>query len=496
MKVLFLYPNKYLSPGINTGISILSAVLKQENIEVSLFDYTFVKTKESHKNISTRLAVYLPTEISLESLVKDDPVESLEESFERRLEQFPPDLIALSAMTGTFDMGINLLKKFKSKLKCKVIVGGVHATIAPEDALTPDIVDFICVGEGEGLMVELCDCLGRGKDYRQISNLAFKKKSGIQVNKLHSFVNLDELPTPDWSIFDSRHLFRPFMGNVYQGSFYIMSRGCPYNCSYCVSKLMRQTLKESGSHYRFQHPTTTIRHLSDFKKRYNATWFKFADDSIMSMSEKFLEELAEGLAPLKINFGCSVRPETTTDRKVALLKQMGCVAMSFGIESGNEELRRKVLNRTALNKQIEQAIMIINNYGIRISTFNMIGLPEETRDNVFETIRFNKKLNIEAANIYCIYPYPGTEVSKKYNTKLRDGKGEIILLENASVFALSKMPPLEVEGLLKTFNLYMLLPEELWPVIRYAEKNTEVGMDIFAALVKCSRELLKKKHSN
>jgi len=175
---------------------------------------------------------------------------------------------------------------------------------------------------------------------------------------------------------------------------------------------------------------------------------------------------------------------------------MGCVAMSFGIESGNEELRRKVLNRTMLNKQIEQAIKIINNYGIRISTFNMIGLPEETRDNVFETIRFNKKLNIEAANIYCIYPYPGTEVSKKNKTKLRDNKGNIILIDNASVFDLSKMSPLEVEGLRKTFNLYMILPEELWSVIRYAEKNTEVGIDIFAALVKYSRELLKKKHSN
>lgn len=448
MKILFVHPNDYLANGIPTGIATLSAVLKEAGFQVDLFDFTFVKTTQDYER--KEINNFFPTAHSLENLVANDSIQSLPEAFEDKLLKFKPDLIAVSVMTGYFDEILELLKQIK--LPCKVVVGGVHATLCPEDALSFDVIDFVCVGEGEKMLFELCNCLKQDKDYSNIQNLGFKKNGKIYLNPSRSFINLDELPAPDWLLFDERHLFRPFMGKIYRGSFYVMSRGCPQKCTYCVNPAIKQALENCGKYFRFQSPDTTIKQLSFLKKKYNATWFRFADDSIMLLSKGCLEELANGLKTLNIQLGCSIRPETTTAQKVELLKSMGCVAASVGIESGNEELRRKVLNRQLTNEQIKKSISLLKEAEIRVTTFNMIGLPGETRENVFETINLNKSLNVDAVNVYIIYPYPSTNISKKYGIKLRDNNGKIRPVSQASSFGLSKMAPAEVEELFTIFK--------------------------------------------
>ncbi len=502
MKILFIHPNDYLNIGIPNGMTSLSAILKNEGHKTDVFDFTFIKTKEyvqlaeeENKGVGTaNKGIFLPTEYTLQDLVKGDPVRTVKEAFEMKLKEFQPDLIAVSVMTGYFDKAMELLQSVR--LPCKVVVGGVHATINPEDALSFDVVDFICVGEGEGLLLELCDCLEQGKDYSKLKNLGYKKNGQININELRPFKNLDELPVPDWSLFDERHLFRPFMGKIYKGSFYVMSRGCPQLCTYCVNGSLREKYKGCGQYFRYQSPATTIKHLSSLKEKFGATWFKFADDSIMLLSEEYLEELAAGLKPLNIQFGCSVRPETTTERKVEILKSMGCVAASVGVESGNEAIRKTVLNRHMSNETIKRSVSILKNAGIRVSTFNMIGLPEETRENVFETISLNKELNVDSVNVYIVYPYPGTGISKKFNIELRGKDGKMVPVNKSSSFAFSKMPPEEVEGLLQTFDLYLKLPKEIWPVVKIAEGRDKASEELRKALADCAINFVKNKNAN
>jgi len=480
MKILFFHHNDYLSNGIPGGIAALSAVLKQAGHEVDIFDTTFIKTEEQPESSAGKQGIYLPTEYTLEDLVKDDPVQNIEEAFLKKINSFSPELIAVSVMTGYYDEVIKILENVKPK--AKILVGGVHSTISPEDALRPEVVDFICIGEGEALLTELCDHLERGKDYTKLLNLGYKKDGKMFLNEPRPFINLDELPVPDWSIFDKRHLFRPFMGRVYKGSFYVMSRGCPMSCSYCVNISLSDKLKNCGKYFRFQSAATTVFQLRSLKETYGATWFKFADDSLTYMSEAYLEELAEGLKPLNIQFGCSIRPESVNARKIELLKSMGCVAASVGVESGSMELRKKVLNRHMTDQQIENAVRTLREAGIRVSTFNMIGLPGETREDVFKTINFNRKLNADAANVYIIYPYPGTPISERYKVNFRDKEGNLIPVSEASSFHLSMMPPEEVEGLLKTFNLYLKLPEDMWMNIKKAEGSDESANSMFKKL--------------
>lgn len=491
MRILFVYPNSFLNVGVPPGVALLSAVLKREGHEVDIFDFTFVKRRPlPEREDSAETGIFLPTATTVEDLVREDPVRSLEEAFRDKLAAFDPELICLSSMTGLFDRAVELLRSCRDAYDCHVTAGGVHATIASEDALDPDVIDTICVGEGELFLPELARLLEEGRDYRGLSNLGWKENGEKRFNGYLPFADLDALPDPDWDLFDDRHLFRPYMGQVYKGGFVLMSRGCPYRCTYCVNSPLRRRLKGCGRYFRVQSPARTVAQIANFKERYGATWFKFGDDTIMTLKEEQLEELADGLEPLNIMFGCSVRPETTTARKAELLKRMGCVATSIGLESGDEELRRNALNRTMSNDDIRNAVRVLKDNGIRVSTFNMIGLPGETREQVFKTIALNRELDSDSANVFILYPYPGTQIAIDHEIPLRDDRGHIVPVTEASGFALSRMDPEEVEGLHRAFNLYMSLPESLWPVVRIAEGDDEQGHVVHEALTRYVRERL------
>jgi radical SAM superfamily enzyme YgiQ (UPF0313 family) len=480
MRILFFHYADYLETGIPGGVAILSALLKENGHEIRLFDTTFLKPAHYRRSLKAAPAIFKKTEYTLEDLVENDPVIDLKEELSRVLQEFQPDLLAVSAMTTNIDQTLDILRLVSPP--CLVVVGGVHATLNPEEILREKAVDMVCVGEGEGALVDLCDALEQNKDTRGIANLWLKENGRIIGNPLRQFEDLDRLPVPDWSIFDERHLFRPFEGKIYRGSFMISSRGCPGGCTYCVNKALQKICRGCGRYFRCQAPQKTIHDIQTLKEKYGATWFKFADDTFLLRSVDELNDFREGLKELSIGFGCSVQPLTISEEKVALAKEMGCVAMTVGIESGNEEIRRKILNRKITNQKLERGIRIIIDAGIRVSTFNMIGLPGETRENVFETVRFNKELGIKAANVYIVYPFPGTEMASTCGTNYRDGQGKMIPMSDAARFSLSKMSREELEGLRKTFNLYLLLPETYWERIREAEGRGDRSQQMFREL--------------
>ncbi len=95
---------------------------------------------------------------------------------------------------------------------------GVHPTICPEEVLAKEFVDIVCAGEGDIALPKLCDAIERKEDYFQIPNLWIKRKIDGNItiirNPQGKFVDLNTLPVPDWSLFDQRHLFRPYDGEI------------------------------------------------------------------------------------------------------------------------------------------------------------------------------------------------------------------------------------------------------------------------------------------
>ncbi len=483
MKIAFLHAVDYLDIGIPQGISLLAALVKEHGHDVKVIDTTFMKTND-YKRPKAGPSIYKKTVYDIHDLVKNDSKVDVVQEIQRQIDEYAPDLFAVAVMTTNYQYSVDLMEKLN--VNCTVIYGGVHPTLCPEEVIAKEFVDIVCVGEGDVALPKLCDAIERKENYSNISNLWIKKKNGRNItiirNPQGKFVDLNTLPVPDWSLFDKRHLFRPYEGEVYTGGFFVSSRGCPGKCTYCVNEVLQGICKDCGTYFRRMSPSKIANQIKFLKETYGATWFKFGDDTFLLHTVAEFEELRDLIKPLGIMFGCSVRPDTVTEKKVKLLREMGCVAMSLGIESGNEKLRRDILNRQISNKQIENALRWIGEAGIRISTFNLLGIPGEKREDVYETIKLNKKLNVKAANVYILYPFPGTVIYEMYKPNIIDDEGKIIPMEKAELFNFSTMSHDDLIGLQKTFNLYLNLPESLWPIIRLAEKNDDQGKIIYNSL--------------
>ena len=488
MKIAFLNPVNFLDTGIPQGIALLSAIVKERGHEVKVIDTAFMKTGE-YVRPNAGITIYKPTAYDLHDLVENDPVVDVINEVQKQVDDFKPDLLGVSVMTTNYQYSVDLMNQLK--IPCPVLYGGVHPTLCPEEVLRNGFVDMVCIGEGDEALPELCEAIEKGESYSHIKNLWVKESGSIIKNPQRPFVDLDTLPVPDWTLFDKRHLFRPFDGEIYTGGFFVTSRGCPGKCTYCVNESLQKICKDCGNYFRRMSPKIIAGQVGELKKRYGATWFKFGDDTFLLHTVSEFEELRDLIRPLNIQFGCSVRPDTVTQKKVELLKDMGCVAMSVGIETGNEDLRRNQLNRQISNEQIENALNWISEADIRISTFNLLGIPGETRENVYETIRLNKRLNVRAANVYIVYPFPKSILAEKYKTDILDEQGKIIPMNKAEVFNFSNMSQDELLGLQKTFNLYLSLPEELWPIIRLAEGDNPQADIIFEALKAYSVSVLQ-----
>jgi anaerobic magnesium-protoporphyrin IX monomethyl ester cyclase len=473
---------------------------KQHGHEVEIFDTTLLKPKSyaaSHaisgkdveRNVSAgdetasivkgHIGLFKQTEITLEDLVADDKPVDYSEELQRTIDRFSPDLIAVSAMTTTFQFACDLLKTVRHS--AKVIVGGVHPTIAPEDCIAQPEVDIACIGEADVTFVDLINRMEAGQDYTTVKSMWVKLPNGeVRKNALDPrYFDLDDLPTPDWSIFDERHLFRPYDGKIYKGSLYSQSRGCPMQCAYCVDPTIAEITGGRAGYFRVQSPRTTYKQLKELGDLYGATWFKFVDDTFLLPKMEHLEELRDLIKPLNIQFGCSVMPNTIRPEKVAIAREMGCVAMSIGVESGDPEIRKSVM-RHYKNEQLIERLQVVKDHGIRISTFNMIGFPGETREQAFRTIELNRNLGADACNVYILYPYPGSPIALKHKIPLRDEENCIPDATDGGKLGLSKMSEEELEGIRQTFNAYLHAPKTIWPIVRLAEKNTDAGQTTLA----------------
>lgn len=479
MRILFVNCVNYLDASLPEGIALLITILKKKGHEVRLFDTAFLKPKSytarSYENAKRNL--YKTTAYNLHDLVQKDPELDIAQEFSKTINEFEPSLIAVSCMTTNYERALDLIRKVKPN--CKVVFGGVHPTLMPEDVIGQPEIDLVCVGEGDDALVELCDLMEKGIDYRTIRNFYIRGNQGeIVRNELRPFVDLDTLPPLDLGLFDERYFFRPFSGNIYKGIFMSTSRGCPRGCHYCVNNRLKDIFRECGKKYtRFQSPDIAVRNIKHLKDTYGINWFRFSDDTFLLRPLKDIEKMADLLAPLGIQIGCSVDPATATKEKILAAKKMGCVSMSMGIETGNEQIRKKILGRFISDNQIKKAASIVRDCGIKVSTFNIIGLPGETRENVFETIRLNREIGVPDATVYILYPFPGTKIYNDSGISFFGSK-TIPEMSEAHVFNLSKILTDDLLFLFKAFKLYLVLPESRWAAIGRAQNDKELWSEL------------------
>lgn len=488
LKVLLVYPNLRGMNMLPPAIGLLSAVLKRSGFHVELFDTTYYeKLDNDHSNTDSDQTKVnklmarpfkMPQEITLKTTdVFDD--------FKKKVQSMGPDLIAMSATEDMFLLGIKLLRALGPK-RPLTILGGVFATFAPNLALSYPEIDIVCKGEGEDALRILCERLEKGEGYEDVGNLWVKRKNGtIKINPT-KMIDMDANPLIDMSIFEEARFYRPMGGRVWRMFPVETHRGCPYQCAFCNSpSQMKLYQEEEGKSYlRRKSFENMKKELLFYKNEMKAEYLYFWADTFFSWKKDEFEEFADMYEDIGLPFWCQTRVETVTYERFKRLKGIGCARISFGLEHGNEDFRKRVIGRQYSNDMLIRNLEIVNKIGIPFSVNNIIGFPYETYELAFDTIEINRRTEASDRNAYAYTPFSGTPLREMCN-KLGLLKGTDIvncIFVNGSLLDMPQFPKEKINGIIKTFNLYVNFPKSRWSEIKRAEEDTLEGNRIFNKL--------------
>ena len=485
-KILLVYPS---IPGmlvLSSAIGLFTAVLKKAGFELGLFDATLYKAEVS-VSPEKRVDYLQARKFSYKNDLGIDLRTDLIGSFRQKVDSFKPDLLIFSIVEDAFKQAISLLDAIKDK-NIPHILGGVFTTAAPEKVIAYPQVKIIGIGEGEETVLELARKLRSGGDISDIPNTWLKKDTGqIIKNPIRPPVDINKV-LPDYSLFEERRFFRPMGGKILKTVPLETARGCPYQCTFCDSPMWAKLYHEKcgATFLRRKSINSLIEEIRYLVREYSPELLYVIDDTFLARPMEEIREFAKRYQEFRIPFWMNTRPETLDQEKIDLLKVMNCYRMSIGIECGSEEFRKKKLNRHASNQEILDRMTILSKSGLTFSINNIIGFPDETRELIFETIEFNRKLSgYDTITVSIFVPYHGTKL--RQDAVQKGYLDPMTITTHTTSSSLLRMPQLssqEIDGLMRTFTMYVGFPKNWWPYIKKAEKFTPEGDEMFQKLSK------------
>ena len=327
----------------------------------------------------------------------------------KELKQIQPDIIAISSMTSQHEQIYEIAKAIKwAGLKSVVVVGGAHPTFAPT-MLEEEGIDIICRGEGEYPMLELAEALDKGKDYSRIQNLWVKKKGKIIKNEMRQLVeDLDSLPFPDRELYNKYPKY--FEDKTFET--FIVTRGCPFQCTFCFNHAFAKLYKGKGRFVRFRSVDSVIQEVKEVTRKFHSRSVVFADSTFNIHKRWLLEFLQKYKEEIDVPFTVNFRADLVDEEIVKAVADTGkCSLIRFGVESGNEKLRNNVLKKSLTDKQIYEAARLFKKYNVKFFCYAMMGLPSETLANAFQTIEMLRKLDSYGVDIGVYMAYPNLELT-------------------------------------------------------------------------------------
>jgi len=333
-----------------------------------------------------------------------------ENNFYKKVKDYNPDIIAASLMIGEYCSMKTVFKNIKKKNPSKpIIVGGPFLTSFPE-IIKEDFIDITVVGDGEHSLLEILNRIDKNsQNFSNIDGVSFKKNNKVISSKNLAFIkDLTALPIPDRDIYYSKYkALRELKTKPF-----ILSRGCPFSCSYCYSAQYNEYFRKCGTYWRLKDPYQVIREIRQVRNKYGLKWVQFHDGTF-NANKIFIKNFLKLYAKSKLpKFLINSRTENIDKEYVYLLKKAGCDRVTIGIQHGNEEFRREIANRPMKNKQIIESGKLLKKYNIRICIDLIFGWPNETLKLAFETVNFSRKLKAEVINANVLRLYPKTAITK------------------------------------------------------------------------------------
>ncbi|MCH7704325.1 MAG: B12-binding domain-containing radical SAM protein [Planctomycetes bacterium] len=384
LRVLFVYPNVQRVWTFQIGIGILSSCLKQMGAETQLFDTTETPRGEESA------------------------------PFRAILDDYQPDLIAYSIRSNEWTLTQELLTIGRAR-RIPQILGGPHATHAPEDCIP--FADAIVIGEGEGAMADIARALASGEPLAGIANTWVNTQRGVVKTPKRDLIrDLDTLPFPDWRLFDEVHYKKSFIRDIMGGNLEVVaaiegSRGCPFTCTYCSNSTLMEDYKGQGRWRREKSPERMVEELEAFRREFGRLDFVYWVDEIWLTGLDRLKAFRDLYKPrVGVPFSIMERPECITEEKIAVIADAGLHFVAIGLESGDEELRAGLLNRRTSIEILRQAFTLRKKYKIKVHAFTMVGLPGQDEASMMKTWRFMREVMPTSAQFSYFFPLKGTKL--------------------------------------------------------------------------------------
>jgi radical SAM superfamily enzyme YgiQ (UPF0313 family) len=372
----------------------------------------------------------------------------------RNIEVYKPDLIGITAMTPTVPEALRVAELARHTAPdARIVLGGVHPTLDPDSVLTSDNVDFVVRGEGEFAFAGLAAALEQGLEIDSIAGVSFKDSEGKLVvkGKAPLIKEIDSLPMADYEAFPieryiehNRHL------RSIRGISMIISRGCPFQCTFCA---VHETM---GRTWRIKSPERVVQELITLKTRHGieGVWFK---DSIFNLDKEWVKEFCRLLidADTGIQWQALTRVDLIDEEQIILMKKAGLTQLDLGIETGSPRSLIR-LKKGITVERIKSQVAVAKRH-VKVFGFFMIGIPGEEELDVQQTFDLAKVLELDRWTWSIYSPLPGSEL---YTDLIAEGKIEPFRLDFNQVHfteayeGICAIPPVRLKALYKEINDY------------------------------------------
>jgi anaerobic magnesium-protoporphyrin IX monomethyl ester cyclase len=301
----------------------------------------------------------------------------------------------------------------------QICCGGPHVTAMPKEALKEfPALDFVVPGEAEEIIINILQNLKAGKPVTGLGGIVTRDSDKIPVNAIK---DLNSLPLPSWESFDLKKYpgIYPHLRNLELPI--STSRGCPYSCVFCS--------RNFGKKRRSRSIKSVIEEIEYDINSFNCDALTFIDETLtadIKWSKEFLETMIDRGLNKKIKWACETRVDTSTPDLFYLMKEAGCYSVSFGLESGDDAILKKAAKGFSIS-QTKKAVGWAKEAGLLCTASFIIGLPGETEETVWKSIKLAKELNILSTTFPIAVPLPGTELREM---ALKHEQGLRILTNN------------------------------------------------------------------
>ncbi len=346
------------------------------------------------------LAAYLLQEGHTVRVLDAENETVTDDTLRRHLLEFQPELFGATAMTHEIHAAAEacaIVKKVNPAIW--TLVGGPHASALPERTLEEfSSLDIAVAGEGENTMTELAEAKAAGatlSELKQIQGIAFRVGGRVSCTGKRPWLqNLDELPFPAWELFP-------------KVSWEIMAgRGCPFGCTFCQRVLGRQV--------RLRSVDNVLAEFDALEERVGqrGTWFR---DETFGINKRWLDEFLEKLDDRNQRrgyvweWGCNSRANIADLNRYRRMKECGCHAVSFGVESGDAVILKRIKKETT-PEMASKAIALAHQAGLKAAAFFILGHPGESLRTALKTVNAAARSHADSIAVGLMVPYPGTEI--------------------------------------------------------------------------------------